>query len=306
MNATGTAIQWEDLATGGAGATAFSGLTGNIALTQLPSVTTANNFQVLEVVGGRWALQRLPFTALTGNIAATQIAASTITNTMLAGTIAFSKLDLDNATKQSAARSALGITQGAQTIADDTVTPAMLQADSAAQKLAFRARFDIPEEVGFRLFAATMTTGTDLSGDVGFFATAPQVGSLAPTARNFMLNGQSYVMEEIHDDDVANSLVLVVNPGIPVADRGKITLSVDGRVFHGSDATHDEIDEYGGNRYIGVHVAKYRLEVSNRDCLRGRSRRDVGRRDRRSNRGTASFTRSGDDDRIQSIRFQHV
>ena len=246
MNSTGTGLIWEDLATGGAGATAFSGLTGNLAISQLPSVTVADNFHVLEVVGGSWTLQRLPFSALTGNISANQIAASTITNTMLAGTIAFSKLDLDNATKQSAARSALGITQGAQTIADDTVTPAMLQADSAAQKLAFRARLDIPEEVGFRLFSATMTTGTDLSGDVGFFATAPQVGTLSPTGRNFQLNGQSYVMEEVHDDDVANSLVLVVNPGVPVADRGKITLSVDGRVFHGGDAVHQEIDEYGG------------------------------------------------------------
>ena len=246
MNSAGTGLEWQDLMTGGAGATAFSGLTGNLAISQLPSVTTADNFHVLEVVGGAWRLQQLPFSALTGNIGANQIAASTITNTHLAGSIAFAKLDLDNAAKQTAARSALGITQGAQTIADDTVLPAMLAADTDPQKLAFRARLGIPESVGYQLLAATMTTGQDLSGDVGYFATAPPVGSLSPATRNFQLNGSSYTLEEIHDDDVANSLVLVVNPGVPVADRNKITLSVDGRVFHGGDAAHQEIDEYGG------------------------------------------------------------
>ena len=246
MNSAGTGLEWQDLMTGGAGATAFSGLTGNLAINQLPSVTTADNFHVLEVVGGAWRLQQLPFSALTGNIGANQIAASTITNAHLAGQIAFGKLDLGDAAKQTAARSALGITPGAMTIGDDSVLPAMLAADSDAQKLAFRARLGIPESVGYQLLAATMTTGQDLSGDVGYFATAPPVGSLSPSTRAFQLSGSSYTLEEIHDDDVANSLVLVVNPGVPVADRNKITLSVDGRVFHGGDAAHQEIDEYGG------------------------------------------------------------
>ena len=200
--------------TGGAGATAFTGLTGNISLTQLPLVTAADNFKVLEVVGGAWVLQQLPFAALTGNIGAGQIAASTITNAMLAGQIDFSKLDLDNATKQTAARAALGITQGAQTIAENSIGKREIDGDTAAKKADLRNYLGVRDDAFFTRFNGTFTAGTNVSGqDIGYASNA--YGTAPATGRTFTIGGVTYSFEEIS-----------LGGGLTVADRTELTVVV--------------------------------------------------------------------------------
>ena len=267
-NATGQVPEWDgtrwtliSTPSGGTGSAASWSTLGRMPSTyaNMPAVSATDNGKFLGVASGAWSLFQPALSSFTGNLPANRID-NRLTLTQLPSSLPFTILDLSDATKQSAARTALGITTGSQTIGNSSVSARMLDLYtgtasnspvSPAKQRTFRHALGVDEDRGYVRYLATLAAGLTGGGDAGFSASSPMVGSITAktgfTGRTFTVAGTDYSIEEILYDEGAtpdaNELRMNISRPVPAGDE--IFIKIGNLSFSTSEAsTSASSDDY--------------------------------------------------------------
>ena len=176
--ATGQVLEWDgtrwtliSTPSGGTGSAASWSTLGRMPSTyaNMPSVSAVDNGKFLGVASGAWSLFAPALSSFTGNLPSNRISGR-LTASQIPSSLPFTILDLGDATKQSAARTALGITTGSQTIGNSSVSARMLDLytgtasnspTSPAKQRTFRHALGVDEDRGYVRYLATLAAGPD-------------------------------------------------------------------------------------------------------------------------------------------------